>query len=323
MEITTKALYNALRLHAIDEPQAEIDSWKTQDLRLSDISALFDQLKKKGICVDRQTFIAYANEYDTPEELVEAIIPEELDESEDRDYVYLIVFELWRRFVPEKQSISLITDELDYQIYLYDNEALESFEPLDDAIACLYEVLEENADLGVAPKDAFAAILEYSAHDIFTFLYDYISELIELEQYVYAQDLVERFFPFIEDKKWFEFLHAQLIAVKEPKACLADIKKIAQENQKDSDIQLFLDMLAFLCKFHSKELFCQIAKDVLKQDLDEDDLQEFLFLSKEFFSVHTMQEHELKVEEIEAQSNVVQDKAEQKNALKALYSSIL
>jgi len=317
MENTTKALYNSLRLHIAQVPAStRVEPWKVEDLRLLKSEELFERLNEKGIFLDKQTFIAYANEYDTPEELGQAVLTDESSENEVQDYIYLHVFELWRRFVPEKLTVSLITDELDYQIYLYDTEALQTLESLDDAISGFYEVLEENVDFGIAPLDAFHAICEYTAHDIFAFLYDYISELIELEQYEYAQDLIERFFPFVEGKKWFEFLHAQIIASKEPRRGLAQIKKIAQENYKNCDRGLFLDMLTFLLYVSQPELFCFIAKALLEQDLDDDDVEELTCISKEFFQVQGSPQQQ----QIAAMDE--QNKKEQVVLLRKLYSAL-
>jgi hypothetical protein len=287
MENAPKALYNSLRIRVLEDPSLEFEPWQVEDLRLLTPLELFTRLSEKAIVLDKARFIAFANEYDSPEELTEALIPEE--HEEEMDFVYLLIFELWRRFVPEKQTISLICDELDYQIFLYDTDALETLEPLDDAISTLYSVLKENVDQGTPPVVAFTAIQEYCAHDLVSFLYDYILQLIDGKEYSYAGELVEQFYPFLQDKtgskkKWFDFLLAQIRGVNDPRYAFATISKVLSENEPD--LLLSFDILEYLAPYNHVELVSEVTKRTLPIVTDEEDLQELCYLLSDYFGQH-------------------------------------
>jgi nucleoid-associated protein YejK len=51
------------------------------------------------------------------------------------------------------------------------------------------------------------------AHDIEAFLYDYIIEQMDEGNEIYASELLDGFYDYISDKKWFDFLKARLFAL--------------------------------------------------------------------------------------------------------------
>lgn len=124
--LQTKALYNLLRLNAAEDPLIQAESWALEDLRALPLEELFARLNRRGVQLDRSRFLEFANKCDTPEDLTDLLLPDEEDKA--RDPFYLIVFELWRRLLPERPSLSIFCDELDYQIALYDQEQIESDE---------------------------------------------------------------------------------------------------------------------------------------------------------------------------------------------------
>src|SRR5207253_733099 len=119
MDIAQKALYNSLRMSFLQDTEIFVEPWKIEDYRMLSFEELFLRLHKREIFVDKSTFISYANEFDTPEELAEWLAESEVA-TEDFDQIYLLIFELWRRLIPEKPSVSILCDELDYQIYNFD-----------------------------------------------------------------------------------------------------------------------------------------------------------------------------------------------------------
>lgn len=283
MEMTLKALYNSLRISALQNPHLSAEPWQIEDYRTLSLAEMFERLGEKEIFLDRSSFLAYANEYDSPEELLEAVISEEQAETEESDQIYLLFFELWRRLVPEKQSLSLICDELDYQIFLFDSETLDRRDSLEDALASFYSILVENLDNGLSQKDVFITVAEYCANDVSSFLYDYISELVELKEYVYATELLEQFYPFVPDRFWFDFLHARLAGVHNIRQANLRIRKLVQEMQKEPQLALNFDILSYLSQGVDIELFREIVIQSLPQIESEDDLCDLFRLSADFF----------------------------------------
>jgi hypothetical protein len=227
------------------------EGWALEDLRKRSIEDLFERLQKGGIQIDRQSFFHFADSCDTPEELTDLLLPDAASEKE-RDPVYLILFELWRRLVPEKQSLSVFCDELDHQIFLYDMGELSSDEPIQDALANLLEILDENADSGVDPQEVLQAITEYCAHDLESFILDYISDLLDSGNSLYASELIEGFSAYSADPVWFDFLRIRLISFTD----IGDAN-IAMHRflENDLELSLLLEAIRFLAVSGEHSLF--------------------------------------------------------------------
>lgn len=300
----TKALYTALRLQALEDPSFAVDAWKVQDFRKASMDELFTALAAREVVLDKMAFAAFVDEYDSPEELAEALA---IDVSEEElDFIYLVIFELWRRMFPEKQTVSLLADELDYQILLYDREELLSVEPLDDAIASFYEALKEAVDMGADPKEAFNAMQEETAHDLHSFLYDYISELLEQKQYVFAEELLEQFYPFVETHAFFDFLRAKLAGRDWPKRACGIIGDIV--TKYDADLYLNLDILEYLVQLPFRELFSEVATRTIPLVSDEEDIEEFIRITDEFLAQNGLSDAHLVLHGIKACSCIDEKK---------------
>lgn len=209
--LQTKALYNLLRLNAAEDQSVKAEKWAVQDLRTVSLENLFDMLKKQGVTLERKSFFQFAGECETPEELTDLLLPDDASEK-SKDPLYLVVFEIWRRLLPEKQSLSIFCDELDHRISRYDLGELDNDEEIQDILANFLEVLDENADSGVDPQEILEAISEYCAHDVENFIYDYISDLLDSGNALYASELIEGFSPYVSVPLWFDFLRIRLVA---------------------------------------------------------------------------------------------------------------
>jgi len=284
MEIAPKALYNSLRISFLQNPSFAVETWKVEDYRTLLLEELFMRLQKAHIVFDPASFIAFVDAYDTPEELFDALVADQELTAEHSDKIYLILFELWRRLVPEKLSISLICDELDYQIFLYDFRNVTNGELLEDALTAFHGVLVENVDNGIDAIDAFEAISEYLANDFQAFLMDYVSELIEAKENAYAYELLEQFYPFMPDKKWFDLLHARLIGAKDISRGHELVRSLHRKTKHEPDVDFSLDILAFLVSLPDHELFSEVLQHALSLIHEEDELQELLSISREYFA---------------------------------------
>jgi hypothetical protein len=177
--IERRALYNLLRMNWLNEPTLSVESWQVEDYRSLPLPDLFERLKQFNIQLDRVSFIAYADECDSPEDLTEHLIGDRNLPTAQEDQVYLLIFELWRRLMSEKPSLSILCNELDHQIFLYDRHELDNPLALQDALTHFIEILDENVDEGIPPEQAFKLISPYFANDMETFLYDFIAEQID------------------------------------------------------------------------------------------------------------------------------------------------
>jgi tetratricopeptide (TPR) repeat protein len=283
MDIAHKAHFNALRMGYLRNPAFHYEPWMVEDLSQKDTGALFLCLQENNIYLDRGAFITFSEQFDCPEELMDWLVGEKTLEPDDFDKIYLILFELWRRLIPEKMSLSLFANELDWQIFRYDEENIESQSALEDNIENLHNILEENVDHGMEPQEAFAALSEFFANDLEGFLYDFILIQLDRKDFTYARELVEQFYPFVINKIWFHLLQARLVAQEDIDQANEMIRTIFESNKEDNDIDLNLDILATMVHAGDHELFLEICLYTLSQIDNEDDFRELLLITSDYF----------------------------------------
>ncbi|MCB1119646.1 MAG: hypothetical protein KDK65_06775, partial [Chlamydiia bacterium] len=172
--------------------QENVEPWQVEDYRSLSLKQLFERLSERQIHLDQERFFEAAQSFDSPEDLVDAIGQSLNVAGKELDAVYLLIFELWRRLLPEKQSLSLLCDELDNLIHAYDQGNLFHLEKLQDALANLVVVIEDNAEEEEEdPATLFNAVMQNLANDLVAFLYDMITDQIDLGEVDYAEELYE------------------------------------------------------------------------------------------------------------------------------------
>lgn len=276
-----RALYNSLRLNWKIDPTMPVKPWQVADYRSYSVEQLFQSLDTFGIRLNKSHFNSLAEEVDTPEELAQMVTT--TDDQETADHIYLLLFELWRRLLPERQSLSIFCDELDHQIDLYDTRSIETTERIEDAIADLLVLLRENSDEGVDPHRIFESILEGCAHDIESFLYDFIATQLDHQNFSYAEELSEAFLPFMMEPKWFEFLYARAIADRDIEESHRLIHQLIKDGEKNPDLEFNLELLAYLAEKGEERHFLQLIKNTLPLIKEEADFEDLLSSSQDFF----------------------------------------
>lgn len=274
------------------------EQWQVEDYRSIPTDTLFARLKELRVYLDKQSLLALIETSDSPEDLSDELVDELELANEDQDRAYLLIFELWRRLAPEKQSISLFCDELDHQIYLFDNGLSTNAEDIQDAIANLEVILDENSDHGVDPVTAFETISSGCANDLETFLYDYISEQIDHENISYASELIEDFSEYASDSKWFDFLRAQVTAATDQKASNDIIRGLVKKIPKNPDFEFAIEMLAFLSQSGEHDVFQSLLKSTVPLAMTEQDFQEILTFSADYYARLDRDQEEQRIQAI-------------------------
>lgn len=282
MQLQTKALYNLLKLHAEEGGVTDYQPWQVEDLRILSEEKIFARLHKLGVDIDKERFSLFAEQCDTPEDLSEVLM-EESKSKEILDQGFLLIFELWRRFFPERQSLSIFCDELDFLIGKYLDNSLDSDELIQDALANLEEILDANVDSGGEPTEVFEAFLQFCAHDIEAFLYEYIAEQINAGNELYASELIEGFYPYLSNLKWFDFLRVRLLSTSDMAEANAIIEHIYKEVAAAPDYTLQWELLKFLVQEGDVELFKKIAFVTIPSIETEEKFQQLLSLVAEFY----------------------------------------
>lgn len=283
MQINRRALYNSLRMNWVFDPSLEVEPWQAEDYRSLPLDAIFERLEERDIHLDRSSFIAFADNFDTPEDLTDDFLSHASADSHNQDQVYLLIFELWRRLLPEKTCLSVFCDELDQQIHLYDSGHAANAEGIQDALANLQVILDENIDEGADPVEAFKCIEEGCANDIESFLYDFITEQIESRNLSYAAELLDGFSDCVRDVKWFDFLRARVVSETDPEEADLIVRRLIKENAVAPNLEFNLELLSFLVRGGDKAAFDHLVKQSIRLIKVEEDFQDLLSISADFY----------------------------------------
>nr|NGX38577.1 hypothetical protein [Chlamydiota bacterium] len=243
MQTRGRALYNLIQMNWQEDSAFPVEPWQVEDYRSLATEELFSRLENLGISLDEERFISFAKNAASPEDLTETFWVEE--EVEQFDQAYLLVFELWRRLLPEKQSLSIFCDQLDYLIDLYDQDLLEDEEILQNALSDLERVLDEHMDQGEDPHHVFEDVSLYCAHDLESFVYDYASEEIDQDHPMNASEIIDGFGPYITNDNWFEFLQLRLLANTDPDEADTMLARVIEQQKTRPDFELLLDIARF------------------------------------------------------------------------------
>lgn len=287
-----RALYNLLRMSWLNEPTLQVEAWQVEDYRALPISSLFERLAHFKILLDRIRFIAYADESDSPEELSEHLMAGLNLLAQQEDEAYLIIFELWRRTMCEKPSLSIICNELDYYIHLYDLQKLENPLALQDALTYFVQILDENADQGIPSDEVLKLVSNYCANDVETFLYDFISEQIDEGSESFAHDLLEDFDDYVGKNKWFKLLRIRLFEQVRNKIAQKLIEEIIEEYLDNVDLDFHLEFLSILAEKGDDASFKLAIQKTLPLIKQEEAFQDLLSIAIDYFHLLDQEEHE-------------------------------
>lgn len=274
-----KSFYNSLRIN--QRKGRDLQNWQTLDYRACELEDLFEQLNQLGVSIDHVSFLPLADQAENPEELAKELLDDSLTE-EIKQRVYLLIFEIWRRLKPEKQSLALLCDELDYRIESYERGQEESSEALQDIIANLAVILDENTDLGEDPVNVFNYVSSECAYDLESFLYRFIEDQIEVRNYSYAEELLEDFSPYISDLLWFNVLRLRLMLIKNDPKVQKFANELVHEILSENDLEISLETLSCLAQGGDRDLFLLLFSHTLSLLKTEEDLQDVLVICKEY-----------------------------------------
>jgi hypothetical protein len=276
-----RALYNLLQMNLKRNPHLEVELWQVEDYRTLSTEELFDRLKTYHIFLDQNHLDAYIEETDSPEDLAAV-----LDLGQDymmQEKIFLTLFELWRRFCPHKYSLSLFCDELDHLIEEYEDGNSAHEEEMQASLLSLQKILDDHVDEGGDAEEGFEMLSHYSCHDIETFIYEYSAHQLDLERELYASELLEGFYPYMQNKRWFELLRVRVVLaanLEEGRVMLARLLDSLKENP---DLHLLFETLHFLVYLGDGETFFSSFKLALNELKTEEDLLELMQILCDYF----------------------------------------
>ncbi|MEZ5315128.1 MAG: hypothetical protein R3E91_02820 [Chlamydiales bacterium] len=276
MFLQRKALYNLLqinlpRINSGELKITDLQSWQIKNYRQESTDTLFDRLNELDISFNEANFLTYADRFENPEEMADSLAKKR--EPLEQDQIFLLIFELWRRYFPEKRTLSIFCDEVDYQMTHYD---LGHESQIKDTIEYFLQILKDNVDKGFHPVDVLQTFQTYCANDIESFLFDYILSQIEENHLDYASHLFENFHPYIKKKMWFDYLNSRLAYTHKPELADNLLKKLITQVDEKTEIPLVEEILYFLAGSANHPLFYPLAKKMFDLIKIEEDFRELL-----------------------------------------------
>ena len=295
MQLRGKSLYNLLRVKHNNNPKFRVALWQIEDLRELKLSTLFARLDKLGVFFDEVSFVEQARQFDNPEELTNHVWPKK---EEDQAKCYLLLFELWRRLLPENLPISLFCDQLDCLIEAYDRGSLVEVDQLQEALESLEDILDNAADKEGAPEKIFLYACSYSAYDLEGFILDYIADQIIEENYVGASELLDGFSPYVTHKKRFEALRICLfLSTRTPSASLM-FDRFLEYLQEEPDFESLLILMDYLVYRGNREFFFKVVKQALLFMRIEEQFQDVLEMMAEYYHYMDLEEEERRISQM-------------------------
>lgn len=274
MDFRGRALFNALRINYRDGKRDDVPAWQVEDYRIVPRESLFTRLEGFNIHFTEESFAACIEEYDSPEELLTYLV-EDADETVQQQ-VYLLLFELWRRFGDEKLTLSVFCDELDYVIEDYEDEEEGSRERLFECLEELEDILDDSVDQGTDPRVAFQTLKSYCCHDIEAFLYDFISDDIDKGHETYPSELIDSFTPYFDYPEWLELLRMRLIAACDFDEAAIIYDRFVEVLEKENDLGLYIEVLKYLTYVNDRKEYFSAFDAALKLVKTEGDLDELI-----------------------------------------------
>lgn len=297
MELRGRALYNLLRANWQRNPSLEVKDWQVANLREVPTARLFEQLGDLGVSSESAVFRAYAEESDGPEELAD-LLTDESTSQDIREKIYLLLFELWRRELPERQSLSIFCDDLDQLIETYDQGGLTSDEKIEHSLDDLENILDESVDAGLQPREALKLVNEFCAHDIETFLYDYLSDKIDSGQELQASEMIDGFYDYVTDVRWLDFLRVRLFAKTHTSEFDPALSRLIESLHETPDLDLAMETAAFLVHEGSPEQFSHAVELCLGLIETEEDFQQLLAIVADYHDCMDQSEELRAIEEL-------------------------
>jgi len=280
MGLHKKAYYNLLRFQFLEGKKSHSANWQVENLQDFSLQDLFQKINKLGVEMNSEIFGYMAQEFASPEEMM-LKLTSDLKNDKKEDEFYLLIFEIWKRILPEKVSLSIFCDELDHNLFAYEKRSLENDEKVQALLANLEALLDENVDEGLDPTDAFETLTEYCAYDVSSFIYDYILEQIDTDNKNYALELLEGFYPYVKKNRWFSLLCLELCD--DPYQIKNLIAGLIESFRRDPDIDFGLEFLKVMIGKASQDQLFSLISLILNQKPEKEHLIELVSSSCDFF----------------------------------------
>lgn len=291
MLFSGRGYYNLLWLQKLRGLPVSAESWESKDYRKIPLETLWNELSSLSLYFNSESFTAFCAPLDSPEELIQILMPEE---GEEKNKVYLLIFELWRRLLPAKESVSIFADQLDRKIAAYEKykDDLELLSALNQVV----DILESNTITDDPPEAIFERLCLYVAHDLESVIYTYIDSGLTDDSHLDSRLLlIDHFMPYVKDKSRLQFLRLKSMPVDFSYEREKLAEHIISSLQEKINIPLSIDLLFYFIEKRDKELFSEFFSFLISSVAEEKILVKLLDVLMEYHATFGRQEKQNQV----------------------------
>jgi uncharacterized protein YlzI (FlbEa/FlbD family) len=113
-----------------------------------------------------------------------------------------------------------------------------------------------------------------------------------------GSEIIEDFYPYIQKKEWFDFLQLRLLANTDPDEGDKMLDRLIEEIEEHPDFELLLETARFLVHRGDIAHFIKVVKEMRRLIETEEDFQELLAISCEFYRLLDREEESEKMGEM-------------------------
>lgn len=262
-----------------------------KNLKSHTTDQLLKDLQVFGVKLDSFTFQTLAEKYDSPEEMSYRLI----GNQEPNPYVCILVFEIWKRLLPEKRSLSIFCDEFEHLISLYHEGQRTHFNDLMDGLAYMQYILDQSVDEGANPVAAFHTLQSYCSTDLETFLFSFMLDQINEGDASYAKELLEGFSRYMSQTARFKYLAIRIEIEEDPNEGFTKLEEFLAKLDPQTPKKFVDEILSFLAESGNHSLFYEFTQKTIAWIREEVDFKILLEICYNHYKALDLQQPALMI----------------------------
>ncbi len=302
-----RALFNLLQVRYKNQTlPSSVEGWQVEEYEKASLAQLFSRLKKLGLNLSEKSFLEVATDVENPEVLLQLLAADR--ESKIKLQIYLLVFELWKRLLPERKPVSVLCDELDHEIERLKTEKYFDSQLVQEILLNLQHLFERAVDDGYIPVKVFVIINSYLAHNLEVFLYGYIKYHLDQQNETEASEWIDGFYRYVPDKIALDFLKFRLLYRSDLQDAVKILDSLVERILEANAQKIAFDLLEFLSRFGTSDLFISTFKKMVPLIQTEKDFIAMLNIAGDFYQGLDKEMEESQIRQlVESRKNIDPD----------------
>ncbi len=289
MNLCGMAQYNFLiKKYNKTKKLSNVEPWQIINYRDFSLKQLFTGLNELISELNCDNFKDYASKFESPESFahnLSEVAPE------NKEKIYLYIFELWRRLV-DKKTISIFCDELDHIIDDYNENKNTNEKIIYSTLSDLIDILNYNVDIGENQNKMFACIKRHLSNKLESFICHFLHDQLNNGNKESASELLHDFSDYIENNIWFDFLKIKKIETFASKSSVALMSSFLKNLHEKPNLDIYFDLLSHLITIGDYNLFADVCMESLKLIKNKEQFTKLLNIILDYYIINDMEKKE-------------------------------